>query len=289
VLLSAQLFAGCGGGGGGGPATRTVYVSLPLHGTRAAEGRAAAAGVRRALARSGGRVGDLTIRAIYLDDTGGGPKWTPVATAVNARRATEDSRTIGFIGDLDSGATRVSLPITNQAEIVQISPGATAVDLTRNTPSGLGPDRYRPSGTRTFARVVPPDDVQARAAEMLAKELGGRLALKAQRLTKAVSTRPGVPVVSTQAVLDQVPSVCGGLGAPLYVTSAGPPFANGYRAMSALLDGIRSAGGDGSSRNAVTNEVLSEFDSDGDPGRTDVTVHRNCTRGTYRTLHPAGA
>ena len=168
--MVASAAGGCGGGDGG-PATLTVYVSAPLHGARAAEGRAIVDGAKLALAGRD-RVGELRIRAVYLDDTGGGARWSPVAPAANARRAAEDSSTIGYIGDVDSGATRVSLPITNQAEIAQISPASTAVDLTREAYGGVDPDDYRPSGDQTFARVVPADDVQARAAARLAKDLG---------------------------------------------------------------------------------------------------------------------
>jgi branched-chain amino acid transport system substrate-binding protein len=112
------------------------------------------------------------VRAVYLDDTSDG-RWSLARSAGNARRAAEDVTAIGYLGDLDSGATRASLPITNQAEMVQISPGSTAVDLTRLPPVGdADPDRYRPSGKQTFARVVPADDVQARAAALWAERMG---------------------------------------------------------------------------------------------------------------------
>ena len=114
------------------------------------------------------------MRAVYLDDTRDG-RWSLARTAANARSAAEDVTAIGYIGDLDSGATRASLPITNQAQMVQISPGSTAVDLTRRPPVGdTTPDRYRPSGSQTFARVVPDDDVQARAAAVWAKQMGAK-------------------------------------------------------------------------------------------------------------------
>ena len=45
------------------------------------------------------------------------------AAGAIARRAVEDASAVGFIGDLDSGATRISLPITNQADLIQVSPG----------------------------------------------------------------------------------------------------------------------------------------------------------------------
>jgi branched-chain amino acid transport system substrate-binding protein len=168
----AAIAAGCGGGGAG-DGTLSVYVSVPLQGDRGAEGRAIVDGARQALRAAGGRAGEHEVRAVYLDDSGESGGWSPVRTAANARRAAEDSRTIGYIGELDSGATRVSLPITNQAGIVQISPGATAVDLTRDSPAG-SPERYRPNGDRNFARLVPDDEVQARAAASLAERLGAR-------------------------------------------------------------------------------------------------------------------
>jgi branched-chain amino acid transport system substrate-binding protein len=176
VAALAAAAGGCFGGGGtggaGGPETLAVYVSAPLRGAREFEGRAVVDGARVALAGAGSEVGDLRIRGVYLDDTEGGD-WSLVRSAANARRAAQDSTAIGYIGDLDSGATRVSLPITNQAQIVQISPGSTAVDLTRLPPIGQAdPEDYRPSGKQTFARVVPDDEVQATAAASWAKRSG---------------------------------------------------------------------------------------------------------------------
>ena len=173
----ALVAGGCGGssdGGKSGDETLTVYVSAPLHGDREAAGQAIVDGARLALADADGRIGRMKVRAVYLDDTSDG-RWSLSRTAANARSAAEDVTAIGYIGDLDSGATRASLPITNQAEMVQISPGSSAVDLTRRPPVGdTTPDRYRPSGKETFARVVPDDDVQARAAAVWAKRMGAK-------------------------------------------------------------------------------------------------------------------
>ena len=149
----------------------TVYVSLPLTGPRAADGNDAADGARLALEQAGGRAGDLEVEAEFLDDSSGDAAWDPVLVGENARRAAQDSSTAAYIGELDSEPTRTSAPITNEAGIVQISPGAGGVDLTR-TAAGYpdAPDRYRPSGDATFARVIPADDVVARAAVSFAAE-----------------------------------------------------------------------------------------------------------------------
>lgn len=149
-------------------------MSLPLTGPRAAEGRDAADGVRLALEQAGGEAGGLEVRARVLDDARGAP-WSPVAVGENARAAAQDSSAAAYIGELDSQPTRTSLPITNDAEILQISPGAGAVDL--SAPAEGYPDspaRYRPSGETSFARVVPGDDDVAAAAAELAIDLGMR-------------------------------------------------------------------------------------------------------------------
>lgn len=176
IAALALAAAGCAEGGNGpGEATLTVYVSVPGQGSRAVEGRAVADGARLALSEVEGRVGDLRVRAVILDDTADG-EWSLARTAANARRAAEDTSAIGYLGDLESGATRVSLPITNQAGIAQISPASSAVDLTRLPPVGADPERYRPSDRQTFARVVPDDEVQAAAAASWARRLGARRA-----------------------------------------------------------------------------------------------------------------
>ena len=83
------------------------------------------------------------------DSTAGGDRvgWDPDKTAENARKAVENTRTIAYIGELDSGATAISLPITNEAGFVQVSPGSTAVGLTKFLP---GAER----GNRTSS--IPP-------------------------------------------------------------------------------------------------------------------------------------
>lgn len=149
-----------------------IYVSLPLTGPRGADGRDAADGARLALEQAQGRAGSLQVGAHFLDDARGKP-WDAVAVGANARSAVQDHTTAAYIGELDSEPTRASAPITNQAGIVQVSPGAGAVDLTAPA-AGYpdSPDRYRPSGDVSFARTVPSDEVVVDAAAAWASELG---------------------------------------------------------------------------------------------------------------------
>jgi len=171
AALAALIVVGCSSGDQTVEGPVTVYVSLPLTGPRAADGNDAADGARLALEQAGGLARGLEVNAEILDDSSGAAAWDPVLVGRNARAATQDSTTAAYIGELDSEPTRASAPITNEAGIVQISPGAGGADLT-GTAAGYpdAPNRYRPSGDATFARVVPADDVVARAAVSLAAE-----------------------------------------------------------------------------------------------------------------------
>jgi branched-chain amino acid transport system substrate-binding protein len=178
VLVAAIALAGCSSGSddGDGPPRLTVYVSLPLRGPTGADGGDAADGARLALADAGGRVGDAEVRAVVLDDTKGGA-WSPARAAANARRATEDSTSIAYLGDFESGATRASLPVTNNAQLLQVSPASSADDLVAPFVGSDEVPDVQASGERTFGRVIPSDAAQAAAAAGWVERLGiGRVA-----------------------------------------------------------------------------------------------------------------
>ena len=175
----ALLLSGCSAGSGepDDDATLAVYVSLPLRGPDARGGRDAADGARMALADADGEAGGVAVEARVRDDTEGRPRdarWTPERAAANARAASEDSTAIAFLGDFASGATRASLPVTNQAKLLQVSPASGAIDLVAPFPGSEEVPEAQPSGERTFGRVIPADDAQARAAADWAERIGAR-------------------------------------------------------------------------------------------------------------------
>lgn len=178
TLVAALALAGCLHDADGPRADDpvTVYVSLPLRGSSGADGRDAADGARLALAEAGGAAGGHEVRAVFLDDTAGGgaaARWSPARVGRNARRATRDASAIAYIGELQSGATRTSLPITNEARILQVSPASSADDLVREPGTFDGvPEELQPSGERTFGRVIPSDAAQAGAGAEWAAEIG---------------------------------------------------------------------------------------------------------------------
>jgi branched-chain amino acid transport system substrate-binding protein len=174
----------CGGGddnGGGGSSgssggkSLTVYSSLPLQGASRPQTTALVNGIKLALDQAGGKAGDFTIKYQSLDDsTAQAGSWTPEATQANARKAAQDDSTAAYIGEFNSGASAVSIPILNEAGVPQISPANTAVGLTSDEPgSSPGePDKYYPAGTRTYVRIVPKDTIQAAALVTLMKQDG---------------------------------------------------------------------------------------------------------------------
>ena len=168
------LAASRGCGSGGGDPELTVYLSAPLRGPSAADGRDVADGARLALDDAGGAAAGTPVRLEVLGDAGARGA-TAARAGANARTATEDSTAIAYVGELDSGTTRTSLPITNEAGLLQVSAGASATDLTRAAPgSDQVPDEVQPSGVRTFARVVPSDVAQGAAAAGAATGIGAR-------------------------------------------------------------------------------------------------------------------
>ena len=54
-----------------------------------------------------------------------------LAAALNVRRAAQDESAIAYIGDFNSGASAISIPILNEVPLPQISPSNTAIGLTR--------------------------------------------------------------------------------------------------------------------------------------------------------------
>jgi branched-chain amino acid transport system substrate-binding protein len=94
-------------------------------------------------------------------------------TATNAKTAAQDTSTIAYLGDYDSAATAISLPLINAAGILQVSAGSPYVGLTSSFEAGQDePERFYPSGQRTFVRLAPGDIGQAQAQVALMKARG---------------------------------------------------------------------------------------------------------------------
>ncbi len=134
VLLTAcatlmACLVGCEGSGGvNGGATVDAYVAGAL-----------CAEAKEELARHGGEAGGLRIRAICLPRTERGGRLDLAQIGANARRATEDSASIAYIGEPSAAASRFSETILEAARIRQFPamPGAAAMrELLRELEDG---------------------------------------------------------------------------------------------------------------------------------------------------------
>ena len=172
ATAAAGTAAASGDGGGG---SLTVYSSLPLQGASRPQSEDVIKGIQLALKQKGNKCGDFAIKYESLDDaTAAAGKWEPGATAANARKVAQDDSAIAYIGEFNSGASAISIPINNEAGILQVSPSNTALGLTKG---GAGaepgePDKYYPAGERNYGRVVPIDTIQGAAQAQYMKDEG---------------------------------------------------------------------------------------------------------------------
>jgi branched-chain amino acid transport system substrate-binding protein len=202
-----------GGGGTVSGDTLTIYSSLPLQGSARPQNLAVINGAKIALKQRNNKVGKYTIKYTSLDDaTAQAGKWDPGATSANARKAANDDKTIAYMGEFNSGATAISLPILNEAGIPQVSPANTAVGLTTNEQGADKgePDKYYPTGKRTYARTPPRDRIQGAALATVMKEDGCKqlyilndkevYGLGVANNTEASAKEQGIDVVANEGI-----------------------------------------------------------------------------------------
>jgi branched-chain amino acid transport system substrate-binding protein len=230
----------------------TVYAAGPLQGQDARETQDGQDAAKLALEQADGMSGPFTVNVVSLDDadpdTG---RWGAEQAVANARRAIADRNIIAYIGMSDSGATALTLPLLNEAGVLQIGPTTGYVGLTR--PAGRGePERFYPSGMRTFGRIAPADDIEVRAllgamgeegVRRLAIVHDGELdALGITSLLTREAAGAGIEVVAERAVDDDEDD---GADVARDVVEARPDAAiytgGSSRAAAAVLDALHAA------------------------------------------------
>lgn len=155
-----------------GSKTARVFVSLPLQGPKI--GNSVRQGIDLAFAEIGNQIGATQIDLIVLDDGNASGQWQPELETSNAQKAVADERAVAYLGPLDSGAAKISIPLLNRANLLQISPSATWPGLTKAGYAQGEPGLFYPTGERTFFRTVPTDEAQAPAAALWARSMGLR-------------------------------------------------------------------------------------------------------------------
>ena len=143
-----------------------LYTSWPMQGAMLPEGTGMKNGVDLAVAETGGAVAGYCLEVVNLDDaspqTG---KWDGAVEAENANKAVGDPLAIVYIGTYNSGAAKVSIPITNRAHMAQVTPANTYPGLTKKRGRPRASRKSTgPAGTSTTSGRSRPTTSRARSA-----------------------------------------------------------------------------------------------------------------------------
>jgi branched-chain amino acid transport system substrate-binding protein len=185
----ALVAAGCGGGGkkggggGGGKGVTALPASscgpvqykgsgkpdyliasdLPLIGGSREQTTQMNQAIAYVLQQRDWKAGDKKIAFQACNDaTAQLAKWDPTKCSSNAHAYAGNKSLIGVIGTFNSGCAAIEIPVMNQAPgggLILLSPANTYGCLTEPC-SGNEPEKYYPSGKRTYARVAPSDPNQ---------------------------------------------------------------------------------------------------------------------------------
>src|SRR5213593_3608112 len=170
------------------------YTSWPMQGAMIPEGTGMKNGVDLAVSEVGGVVAGHCLEVVNLDDaspqTG---KWDGAVEAENANKAVGDPLAIVYIGTYNSGAAKVSIPITNRAHMAQVTPANTYPGLTKKRGAAPGePEIYRPGGFVNYFRPIPADDIQGAVGAKWAKGIAD--------VFEATAKKIGLPIVANEGI-----------------------------------------------------------------------------------------
>lgn len=170
----ALVLAGCGSGGGGGSAdcdtsrgTLVVGLVAPLSGELASVGLGMKNSADLAVKEANDR---CAVPGYHLAIQSQDDRADPRTGAAAARTLAADPSLIGVLGPFNSSVALEMQRVLADASVVEISPGTTAVQLTRGSNPVTAPLRQY----QTFFRTVATDAVQGPAAAAFMAEQAGR-------------------------------------------------------------------------------------------------------------------
>jgi YVTN family beta-propeller protein len=161
------------------PARFIVVSDLPLRGGPRFVTPQMSAAILYVLRKHSFRAGTYTVAYQSCDHSTATGLYDPRKCATNMKTYVANADVIGVVGPFNSSCAFAELPIANRAALPIVSPTNSAVGLTRRdlgAPRGALRMLY-PTGRRTYARLMSPDDAQAAADALLVERLGARRVL----------------------------------------------------------------------------------------------------------------
>jgi branched-chain amino acid transport system substrate-binding protein len=171
--IAVLALSACGTTPGTGKGTIDIWSSLPRQGSSKAQTDTMVNAIKMAIEEAGGKVGGYTINYVDKDDsTAAAGKWDEATEIKNANDAVANDKLVAYLGTLNSGAAKLSIPILCAKGIVMVSAANTHVGLTLPFEPGE-PDKYYPNGCKkNYHRVIPNDLLQGKAGALWASQLG---------------------------------------------------------------------------------------------------------------------
>jgi branched-chain amino acid transport system substrate-binding protein len=128
-----------------------------------------------ALQQKGWKAGNWKIGFQSCDDsTAQSGGWDSGKCATNARLYASNTSVMAVVGTFNSGCAKIEVPILNRSHpgpVLMVSPANTNPGITKKWDAGE-PNKYYPTGTRNYARVVATDDYQGPADALWSKTKG---------------------------------------------------------------------------------------------------------------------
>jgi branched-chain amino acid transport system substrate-binding protein len=177
VVIAAMASTACNSSSGGddGEKTLVVGVDLPFQGASKDASDATWNAMSLYLEQVGGKAGKYKVELKKYDDsTAAKGAWDDGACAKNAQDHVANTNQVAVMGTYNSGCAKIEVPVLNQdpnGPMLMVSHANTNPGLTKPWDPGE-PDKFYPSGKRSYARVITTDDYQGTAAaQFAAKDL----------------------------------------------------------------------------------------------------------------------